>query len=337
MNSAGMLTAADLIKLPYSEDLTHSGVSYACRSLPYTYDRMGGSAYHRLRRIVAGIAMELALRRHLVELQVPYDVLGVTPFTEPDRYDVALGGRRCDLKSYQIHRKKLIRRLRSRPERLLDAQALVPIDQIGSKRVRNEDIYLFAFLMALTAENHEQVRQAQARQQRILLMHMLPEHWSRPPESASLGALAMKTELSASIEIEVGGQDLQRDFRAERYVLPPGRRLALTSGWRSVRYFSTAQLPQARLGIYSAGLDQTYLVGPQDWGNIWVYGLEIILAGYMTCGEFRRRARPLPEGSSVLQYARTRTDNMALPIAELHPLSDLFERAREWAEQQKSG
>ena len=87
-----MLTASDLIRLPYTPDLTEGGIEYALRSLSYTYDRMGGSPYERLRRIVAGVAVELAFRRYLSQQNIPFDVKGATPFTDPDRYDVALGG-----------------------------------------------------------------------------------------------------------------------------------------------------------------------------------------------------------------------------------------------------
>ena len=51
---------SDFIHLPYTHDLTEGGIAYALRSLPYTYNRMGGSSYDRLRRIVAGVAVELA-------------------------------------------------------------------------------------------------------------------------------------------------------------------------------------------------------------------------------------------------------------------------------------
>jgi len=97
-----MITASDFLQLPYTPDLTEGGIAYAIRSLPYTYDRMGGSPYDRLRRIVAGVAVELAFRRHLSQQDIPYDVKGATPFTDPDRYDVSLGGHRCDIKSFII-------------------------------------------------------------------------------------------------------------------------------------------------------------------------------------------------------------------------------------------
>src|SRR5574342_1344797 len=97
-----MISASDFLHLPYTRDLTEGGVAYAVRSLAYTYNRMGGSPYDRLRRIVAGVAVELAFRRYLSEQDIPFDVKGATPFTDPDRYDVSLGGHRCDVKSFLI-------------------------------------------------------------------------------------------------------------------------------------------------------------------------------------------------------------------------------------------
>jgi hypothetical protein len=98
----------------------------------------------------------------------------------------------------------------------------------------------------------------------------------------------------------------------------------------SLAYLNLPQTPEGRLGVFSPRLKQTYIIEPGAWENIWVYGMEIILAGYMTRGEFRRRARELPPNSRVAQYARTRTHNGALPVQQLHPLGDLFERAKEW-------
>lgn len=175
-----MLTPADLIRLPCTPDLTTAGIAYACRSLAYTYDRMGGSPAKRLRRIVAGIMVELAFRRHLTNQNIPFDLLGATAFTDPDRYDMALGGRRCDVKSFLLHRKERIRLIRKQPEILLDAEALVPADQFGSDHLREEDLYIFAFLTALITPRSEDVKRAISAEQPMFLIHTLPERWARP-------------------------------------------------------------------------------------------------------------------------------------------------------------
>ena len=110
-----MITPNDFIKLPYTPDLTEGGILYATRSLSYTYDRMGGSLYSRLRRIVSGVAVELAFRRYLGEQAIPFDVKGATPFSEPDRYDVSLGGHRCDIKTFVMSKRNQITTTRRTP------------------------------------------------------------------------------------------------------------------------------------------------------------------------------------------------------------------------------
>ena len=68
---SGMLTIHDLIRIPYTPDMTLAGIAYACRSLAYTYDRMGGDPGNRLRRIAAGKAVELVFKRYLQQQAVP--------------------------------------------------------------------------------------------------------------------------------------------------------------------------------------------------------------------------------------------------------------------------
>jgi hypothetical protein len=326
-----MLSPSDLIRLPYTPDLTIAGITYACRSLAYTYDRMGGTPADRLRRIVAGIAVELAFRRLLTDKKVPYDLLGATPFTDPDRYDVALGGRRCDLKSFLIYRKERIRLIRGRPEKLLTAEALVPADQLVSGHLHDEDLYIFGFFTALLTPNLRDVDRAISASQPIYLIHTLPERWAHSLNWRTLGPLVMKTECSEPISIEIGGQGEDRKFKEVKLTLQPGERTPLSGDWYRVHYVSGAKIPPGRIAIHSAALDETYVIQPGEWTNIWVYGMEIFLAGYITRGEFRRRGKRVPAGSQVFQYARTQTENLFVPISDLHPLSDLFVRAQNWA------
>lgn len=328
-----MLSPSDLLPLPYTPDLTTAGIAYACRSLAYTYDRMRGTPADRLRRIVAGIAVELAFRRRLVNENVPHDLMGATPFTDPDRYDVAVGGRRCDLKSYLIYHKDRIREIRLHPEKLLDAPALIPADQLASGHLNDEDLYVFAFFTALLTTQTQDLTRAQAAGQPLYLIHLLPERWARSLNWRSLGRLAMKAETQTPLTVDIGGQGEDRKFKEARLMLSPGERVGVPGDWYGVSYVSGAEVPPGRVGIHSPALAEAYVISPHQWANIWVYGMDILLAGYMTRGEFRRRAKRIPAGSPVFQYAHTQTDNMAVPVAELHPLADLFVRAQNWAGQ----
>lgn len=331
-----MLTAADLVRLPYTPDLTEGGIAYACRSLAYTYDRMGGSPVDRMRRIAAGVAVELALRRYLGEQAVPFDVLGATPFTDPDRYDVSLGGHRCDLKSYLLSRRQQIALVRRDPGLLLQAPALVPLDQYTAEGHRNDDIYLFAFLLGVVAASQEEAARAQAAGQPVHLIHPMPDAWARPVGWIPLEKLALKSECDQPITVELGGQDGERRFVTRTLDLPPRTRLPFPEEWYTVAYAHADRRPEARIGLHSPQRGVPHLIQPMDWGNIWIYGMDIFLVGWISREDFRRKAYVLNAGMPTFQYARTRTKNLAVSSAELEPLSPLLERVRKWKADQSA-
>lgn len=91
------------------------------------------------------MAVELTIRRFLTEQDVPFEVKGSRPFAEPERYDVSLGGRRCDIKSFLISRREQAKEMKRNPAVILNALALVPSDQNAGEGHSDRDIYLFAF------------------------------------------------------------------------------------------------------------------------------------------------------------------------------------------------
>jgi len=331
-----MITASDLLILRYTPDMTQAGIQYARQSLPYTYDRMGGNRFKRLRRIVAGKAVELAFKRHLNNEEIPHDMLGSTPFTKPDHYDIGIGGRRCDIKSFMLTDKKHITEIRKAPQKLLSAQALVPVDQMKNEHLTDEDFYVFAFLTALLTPNQDAVKKAVAAGQPIYMIHALPKKWARPENWGSLGELAVKSNMASSLKLEFGGQDEERLFQSEHLILPPQTRKTTKQQFSTISYLYTPNFPDATIGLHSSTLEETYLVEPLSWRNIWVYGMDIIFGGYMTRGEFRKNAVRLPVGSRIFQYPQTRTENFALPISELHPLMELFTRVKDWHQPPKT-
>ena len=326
-----MISPSDLLHLPYTRDLTEGGIAYAVHSLPYTYNRMGGSPYDRLRRIVAGVAVELAFRRYLSEQNIPFDVMGATPFTEPDRYDVSLGGRRCDLKSFLITYREQIAEMKRNPQIVLNAPALVPSDQNAAEGHSDNDIYLFAFLSGLVAASQDDLQKVVAADQTYYLIHAMPDAWTRPVDWNPLGRLVLKSDSEQTQIVEIGGQDAGRETRTRMVELPPRTRVEVEEGFFSVSHIHIQNMPNARMGIRSERRKETHLIGASEWGNIWVYGMDILLAGYLTRGEFNQRANPIQAGARVFQYDHTRTKNLAVPIFDLKPLADLLERVKIWA------
>jgi len=332
-----MLTESDLLHLSYTPDLSEGGIAYACRSLTSACDRMGDSPVDYLRRSVAGVAVELALRRYLSEQAVPFQVLGNTPFTHPEHYDVSLGGHRCIIKSFLITRRNQITQLRRDPGSLLKAPALVPIDQFASENHKPDDLYLFAFLLGVVAVSQADVGKAIAAGQPVFLIHLLPQAWARPMNWIPLEKLALKSECGTPVTVEIGGQDAGRDFITATLVLPPRQRMLVEKGFHSLAYLHAQRKPEARIGIHSPLHGEPYLIPAYAWSNLWVYGMDITLAGWLTHEEYQRKAKVLNSGALTFQVERTREKNLLVPVEGLNPLGRLLEKVRVWeAEKSRS-
>ncbi len=323
-----MLTASDLIQLPYTRDLTEGGIAYALHALPYMYSRMGSSPYEHLRRVVASAIVELAFRRYLSEQNIPFEVKGAAPFAEPERYDVSLAGRRCEIKSFLISHRDQVAEMRHDSQVVLRAPALVSSDQHAGSGHSGHDLYLFAFLPALITASQSDLQKVIETGQPHYLIHEMPEAWRRPSKWTPLGTLVLKSEAEEKLTIEIGGQAEGRERRSCTVELAPRTRLEVETDFFSLSYIHTKSKPNARIGIHSPVLRETHLVGAPDWGNIWVYGMDVLLAGYMAREEFSRRASFIQAGARVFQYDQTHIKNLAVPVSDLRPLAELFEQVK---------
>lgn len=324
------LKAADIVALPFDDQYALAGVQYARDSLHYTYNRMGLPTAARLRKIVAGVVFEMAFRRWLEAQDVPYDLLGATHFTERDRYDIGLGGRRCDLKSFLLRSKAAIRSVRTDPGWLLDASALVPVDQLISTHLGPKDIYIFGFVAGLEARSLADSRQAQMHAAPAYMIYPLAaRQWARPRAWRPLGPLALKSNARAPVRVEVGGLGEDRQALREEIELQPRVRVELRPDFFAVLYLHAAAIPTAQIGLHSPVLQSTALIAPYEWKNIWLYGQRIYLCGWMNKHEFRKKSERLLPGSLTKQYRRTKTINRALPIDALRPIQQLADLVKE--------
>lgn len=319
-----MLSPADILRLPYTADLTEGGIAYALRSLTYSFDRAGASPYDKLRRTVASVAVELAFRRYLSQNNIPFEVKAAAPFTDRERYDVSLGGRRCDIKSYLISHRKQIIEMRRDPSVLMNAPALVPSDQhAGDGHLRN-DVYIFGFLAGVIAASQKDLKTAIETKQPHYLIHAMPETWRKPLNWNPLGALTLKSDSAEELLVEVNGQDEAREMKRKVISLPPKTKVNVDESFYSISSIHIRRAIDARVGIKCGSIKEAHVIQPAEWGNIWVYGLEIFLAGFLSYEEFGQRAAALAPNSKVFQYEHTRVKNLSLPVSNLRPMKKLF-------------
>ncbi|HEY3313639.1 MAG TPA: hypothetical protein VGK00_18520 [Anaerolineales bacterium] len=330
-----MISTSDIIRLTYTSDLTEGGITFATRSLAFGFDHLSGSIYSRLRRNVGEAAVGLVFRRYLGEQGIPFNVIGALPFSEPDRYDVNLGGRRCNLNSYVTSKRSQITAMRRDPSVLLQAPAMVPEDQL-TNNPREQDLQLFSFLLGLTTNSPEDIQKAVDAGQPTYLIHPFRADWAHPQAWVSLGRLSFKSECSTPVNIEVGGLDAGRNFISETIALAPLTRSFARNEYNSLAFIHTEKLPEARVGVQSSGKGAVYIIQPHEWGNIWIYGMEIWLAGYLAQDEFRRKASTIFAGSRVFQYSKTQAKNLSVPVIDLRPLDHLFEQVVRWEADKRS-
>ncbi len=311
-----MLTAADLLHLPYTPDLTEAGIAYACRSLALARAGRPQPTFRSLRRTVANVAAELSFRRHLQAESVRFKVLGAAPFTEPDRYEVSIHGCRCELVSYFISHRSQVNTLHADPAHLLLAPALLASDEFAAEHHHSDDLYLFAFVLGLE-ENPSPKRPA-------CLIQVLPPAWSRPSQPLALNTVTLKSEAQAPIQVELGGLNSQREFVSARMQLEPGKNAPVEPCFSSLAYIRTAGPMQARLALSVPGSGKMHVIAPYGWGNLWFEGLDIVLSGWLSHEEFRRRAAFVNAGSRTLQFDRTAVKNLAVPLSGLKPFWELL-------------
>lgn len=321
-----VITANDFIRLPYTPDLTEGGIAYALRSLVTIFEREGRSPYDRLRRIVASTAVELAFRRHLSQNEIPFEVKPFAPFKDPERHDVFLSGHRCDVKSFFISRRGQVVSIRRDPAILLNAPALVPSDQHAGDGHSYNDLYIFAFFTGLTAASQDDLRKVIAKKQPHFLVHVMPDTWRKPFHWNPLGALTLKSESAEELIVEISGQVEAREMRRVGVSIQPGVKVRLDEPFYSITSLHVNRLPDARLGIRCERMKETRIVAPHEWGNIWVYGMDIWMTGYATYEEMGQRATLLQPNARTFQYERTRVKNLALPVSKLKPMNRLFDK-----------
>ena len=325
-----MLSPKDIIQIPYTPDLSQAGISYTCRWLACTSEHVGDSLIEQLRGIIAGVAAELAFRRHLTAQKVPFQVLDSAPFTHPGEYQVLLGGHRCRLQTQFIHRSHQVAQLQRESGSLLRESALVPVEELQGDGHSPEDLYVFAFLLGKAAAGQREITQALAAGQPVTLIHPLPGKWRSPAHRLPREALLMKSECETPLDLELGGLDDKRNFLNKDLTLAPHMEVRLPPGFTSLAYVCAKSLPGRRLTLHNPVHGETYIIKPYDWGNIGIQGGQILLAGWLTHEEFRHNARGQISGSPSVPKIPTPFKNTAVPVGELHPLEDLFKRVLAW-------
>ncbi len=325
-----MLIPTDLISLPFTSDLTIGGIALACRALSKAYESKTGSQLDQVRNIISSVAAELAFRRLLGEQSVPYRVVNPPPFIDLHHYDINLAGHRCTLVSTLLTSRQHIARIRRDPGLLLQEPAFIPPDNYNPEGKKYEDIYLFAYVLGLAAASHAEEARAQEAGQPVYLLHAMPDKWAHPDGWVALKQLSLKSDCDQAITIEIGGKDHEHNFISRTIELPSRRRVLVPEEWFSIAYIHATTRPEARIGLHSPVRGAPHIIRSYDWVNIWLYGMTIYLAGWITHDDFRRKSQILHPVSASSSLVHPPAKSLGVSTSDLEPLAPLLTSVQTW-------
>ena len=306
-------------RLPFTPDLTETGVAEVVAALAHPSRQLFLESYDDMRLRVADNIASLAVRRYLAQEGIPHQAAPAISFSEADRYDVAIGGRRCV------------------PLAQLDCgqaqseQVFLP-EETGGRVYRDVDIYLFVRLSGNVTRSREEVDRVQLAGQPVYLIHHMPEAWASPERWLGLDRLALKTDTIEPVSLALHGQDRERSPLVYQADLAPRRRVKVRTGLYALGSVHATAIPTGPVGIHSPKLEELHLIHPYQWGNIWVYGESLEMLGYITQARFHQEAEKLMPGEEQPNPCLGERPLLRLPVEALTPVEDLFRRAREWAE-----
>ncbi len=311
-----MLTAADIIPLPCTPDLIDAGLIYACRSLALSRTKKHEPTRQNVQRISASAVVNLSVRRCLQDQAIHFST-ALTLFTNTDRYDLLLAGKRCEVVSYWISQREPLVRLQRDISILLQSPALIASDDFAAEYHRADDLYLFTFLLGSDTPTTSPAT----------WMHLFSKEWSRPDHRWPFRGLVFRNESAEPLAMELGGLDRQHGFQCISLNLPPGEPVPVEIPFHSLAYLKAHQRPANTIRLCSQA-NQVYLITPTGWARVDFDGTEILLAGWLSHEEFRQRAQFVAIGTRTFQYGQTRVKNLAVPLDRLKTVVSLLEEAR---------
>ncbi len=313
-----MTTARDFYFSTPAAALIRASAEYGCRDI-LRADTNARISNGSLRTHVADTLARLCLQRFLVDVSVPFRIDGTVKPSTSGQICLRIGGRACHPVNYFAYRPPQRSAFCEKPEALERAEVLVPFETLTAQDPGEHDLLIFSAVAVSIARNLFQTHCYLSRNEPVFLYTRLDTLLRNPCPEISI---CMENPDCTNLPCSLIGISRDGFRREERFSLSPAGKLRL-DGWRSVAGLLTNTLPSGALLLTAGGTSTPVRIPPAQWINLWIYDCRHVIFGWATKNEFRRNARLLPAGASTWFYRRTRKINWALPIARLHPLSDI--------------
>ena len=345
----------DILVMKVDAQSTKQGAEYAEKTWPVTFNRMGkADIYERMINIVKGIAAQKTIEDLLESKKIKYEKKDRKKWYETDRYDIFVQGTKYDIKTNRCDKavfqnKKL----------LLDYSALVPTDQLFSRTLDDDDIYIFAFILykqnKIYGYDPRNVLYRRPKDGEWIIHgfwryeFLKPPKWTKEHGTENLGQI----EISSSSQKDknqrflLGGTRSLREFGSEEVTLLGTNPKCVTDNEFFQLFFIRSlngRIPNGKITIKCQNSDVPEIINPvggfltrrlekkgleliqNDWADIWLYDAYIYFVGYMTKGEFAEKSEEIKRFDKTVEQFETKVPNNRLYVHQLNPFGDLFKK-----------
>ncbi len=297
-----------VVRLPCREVWLEAGLQAALESGEAA--RLEGPRGRRLRRLTAARVLALAFVQHFGAVGRPARVAGPAA-ADPRVVRVMLGARTAWLAPGWVFRREALRALRR--GRFAEGWAALPWRMREALEPRPDDPVLFGLLLALEAPTRPEAARARKAGFPLRVLHWLDGRWQAFPPGAHL-ALKAEHALTLRLHGRAEGAPARRTV-----ALPAGETQRLVLPWEQLLALGADAWPRGRVGLALPGRPP-YVVGPHQWENVRLYGLEIWLLGFLPWRAFWRQARYLRRGARTFPHGVHFEPAYAIPWKALEPL-----------------
>lgn len=339
----------DIIRVPVASQWISDALDYALLSWSQTYNRLGSNnPYKRIEKILIGKVSEDAVIAALDSNEIAYDVRGRTEWYKIDQYDLGIGQHDIDVKSnfLDIGSKYITKKygdqsLDSKLNWFIDCHALVPTDQVASKRGSRKKRFLFVFM-----EGHFPSMSKLLPEANIAWVHMFWDYrWLKKAEhkqSRSAGRLRIGYDSDLPNQsITIFGTKREKKELIETVILKNGEVLSNSSFHQVFSIKFNGSCPAGTLRIGSDNLNLIEVIKPSvgfeiasknptnpvvrnDWHGVKIEQPVAFLLGWDDDDNFRLDGTLFKRFSKdVEQYEEIKIDNFGKRISELNPISKL--------------
>ena len=321
------LTGADLVRLPYDDSLTQAGVTFSCRTLQHPRARTYHPSPTIMRNYVAEIAITLAFQRWLEAQDVPFDLIQATPFTSPDRRTILLGGRRVKILPTIIRASHRIQDIQANPERILSMEAPIHGEMLMRSHLQGQDLLVFPFLLGQVTRTIASLRRADADEEPTHIIAIPPPSpWREISGKPKLERLSVMNECDHAVELTLFGRLENQRWHALPFKAPARRKVPIPAEFASLHYIHSVHLPSGCIRLLDDKALRVWIILIRDWINLWIYGEEIILAGWSTLAAALRNSNLSSDVEQIPVRSRTKGKEIRCPICQLRPMRELIER-----------